>query len=407
MTKKFDLFDILILLSIIFIGTDVWSINLLVNIRLIQVFYLVVVFYMIIKDKYRLYINKYFVLFLLSSSLSVLFSISILNSLLYYFWILYDFIILIPIFYCYVKEKGPKQFLVLIKYTFRIILGLILVQYILDGVLHIELPFLSSQHHMGVTRPALWFYEPSYLASFMLIYLSISAYEVIINKNIRYIFDLLATILSLVIITSTTGFLGIVLVLGLCFILFIAYAKTNKQRLFASLTAVVSVIVIFLGVRFFLPNVYFLFIDRIFSSGLVSAAGGRITEYNFQINAFVSSPIVGVGLDAYGAFIGNVNSVATNITLELLACSGILGAIAFYSLIVVPCYNAFFGKNKKSINYSKQLCLALFVLIVILQANQNYMRLYLWMMIVVSFAGIEYELDIAKKNDIDSSYMLY
>ena len=199
--KSISLFDILIFIGILFIGTDKWAINLGVNIRLVQIYYIFVIGYLVIKRKYCFYYNPLVITFLFIATFSTIFSLDYLQSLPYYIWIIYDILILMPIFYCYINDYGPKRLLNIFKYVFITMFFLIFIQFFLDGILGIELPFLSCQHHLGVMRPALWFYEPSYLSTFMLIYFSMSSYMLLAEKNIKQIILFIMMGMSVTIIT--------------------------------------------------------------------------------------------------------------------------------------------------------------------------------------------------------------
>lgn len=391
LNKKFHIFDILMFISILFIGTDIWAINIGVNIRLIQVFYIGFVALLIIDGRYKLYFNIPLLFFVSSASISTIFSISFKESFVYYLWIIYDLVFLIPIFYFYLNEYGPSRLFKIFRLVFVCIFCLIIFQFVIDTFFGIELPIFSCQHHLGITRPALWFYEPSYLASFLLIYFAILTYKIFVYKEFELIIEYCLMAFALVLVTSTTGFIGLALCLGFGMVAFVKNLKNLEWQIYAVIGFIFLAILGISLLYLIFPNVVNVFIMRLFRDGISESSGTRVSEYKYQIECFLRYPIFGAGLDCYGSFRQNSSIEASNISLELLACSGLVGFCAFYIFVLFPVYKAFVSKTRNNYKYGKIFSFSLLVLIIILQANQNYMRLYLWMMIIVSYVSIIYE----------------
>ncbi len=394
--KNATIYDALMFFSILFSGTDVWALNVGVNIRYIQIIYVLVfaiyIFKYVPRVKLRVaYLLWPLLLFVLSGFLSTLFAIDRIQSAKYLIWIFYTVLILIPMFYLYVSRVGVEKLEVILKAVVVTLFIFIIIQLILDMILKIELPFLSSQHFEGITRVAIWFYEPSYLATFMAIFVGYFAYRVFINNKLDLIKYLVLSVLSMMATTSTTGFLAIAFLFVLIALAKVLAVKDVREKL---IVLGIALIVLILGITIMaltLKNVFDKFVMRIFSQGISTASGDRMSDYGNQFNAFKSSPIFGVGLDCYGVFMGDSSLVASNISLELLACMGIFGFIAFYLIFAFLFYEVFMSGRKTYYHLSKVLVFSTLFLVVVLQANQNFMRLYLWMMVALSYGAIAYE----------------
>ena len=59
------------------------------------------------------------------------------------------------------------------------------------------------------------------------------------------------------------------------------------------------------------------------------------------------------------------------------------------------------SKRRKYYIISKYLAFSTLVIVVVLQANQNFMRLYLWMIIALTLGSIFYEKSKALKEQCD------
>lgn len=401
--KNATIYDALMFTAILFSGTDIWALNLGVNIRYIQIIYVAILFIYIFKYEPRLKFRVGYVLwplflFVFSGYLSTLFAIDRIQSVKYLVWIFYTVLILIPMFYLYVSRLGINKLETILKTVVVVLFILIVGQLILDMILKIELPFLRSQHHEGVTRVALWFYEPSYLASFMAIFVGYFAYRVFINNRFDLIKILVLAVLCMVATTSTTGFMAIAFLFALIvFAKVIAVRDVREKAIILSIALIILVIAITVMALAF-RSVFDKFVLRIFSQGLAKASGERISDYGNQFDAFKSAPIFGVGLDCYGVFMGDPSLVASNISLELLATMGVFGFIAFYLIFAVLLFEVFISKRRKCYHISKAIVFSTLFLIVVLQANQNFMRLYLWMMVAISYGATAYE----KRNNIEN-----
>lgn len=403
---KLNIHDILILCAILFSGTDIWAINVGFNIRIIQIVYIFILGAFIIdykpKLKFKLtYFKVIIFLFFLAGIISTLFAINKFKSLTYLIWIVYTFVILIPMFYLYIINEGIGKIIRILRIVVNILFCLILFQLFLDMILGIELPIFSSQHYMGITRPALWFYEPSYLATYLSIFVAFFAYQVLIKNDKKQLLPLILSIISTGLTTSTTGFLSIGFVLGVLILAKIIMIKDVRMKIIIIVVTLTILLLAILMMRIFFSNVFDKFIMRIFNQGIAGASGARVSDYSRQIAAFKTSPLFGIGLDCYGTFIDVADGQCSNLTLELLATTGIFGCFVFYLIIFSIFYEAFMSKRRKYYIISKYLAFSTLVIVVVLQANQNFMRLYLWMIIALTLGSIFYEKSKALKEQCD------
>ena len=131
-TTTLDLFiHILCFVSVLLIGADIWGVNVGVNLRLDQVFLLLLTACLIIRNGYRLHFNLPVTLFLLITLISVFFAFNVMRSITFYFSIVYN---VFCIFYCfasYVETYGIKKFISIFRNTLYIQTALIIIQFIL------------------------------------------------------------------------------------------------------------------------------------------------------------------------------------------------------------------------------------------------------------------------------------
>ena len=90
----------------------------------------------------------------------------------------------------------------------------------------------------------------------------------------------------------------------------------------------------------------------------------------------------------------------SNVTLELLSTTGIFAPVAFVVYIVGILRNTFRTYKKEKGEDSLvlwALAIGLMLFLVVLQANQGYMRLYMWMIFGILLGGTSY---VKKQNKI-------
>ena len=394
--RHYELIDILFLFAILFIGSDIYGITFMnMNFRFVQLYYVFLALFVIIKYKYCLYLPKSLIILSILFFISSCFALNFNKSIVFFFWLIYNIIFVFSLFYTYIKIRGKDNFIDIFRYTFFIIFLLTLILFILGNFFHIEFPFFSYQNHKNVARVAIWFFEPSYLASFITMYLGFSFYNFFINKKKEYLFDTIFAFFSIVFTTSSTGFIACALAIIICFIIKTILIKNVKQKVTTAFIGILLLAAAFICVLVFFPNVYNAFIKRLYVDGLFNSLGTRMREYSNTFSLFLKYPFFGVGPNCYGLYYGNENLQPTNVTLELLATTGIFTTLVFYVFFLNP-IKIYFSKNNYSLE-TKAMVFALILFLIIIQANQNYMRLYMWMLLAICYAMINEE---TKKEEI-------
>ena len=193
--------------------------------------------------------------------------------------------------------------------------------------------------------------------------------------------------------TSSTGYVGVALVIATVYLIWIARSISIKKILVLSL--IIGLIVAF---RFIFRSVFDVFIGRIFENGLESASGGRIQGWAEAYAVYQDHILFGVGPGNYGLYLVNDTSyLPSNVTLELLSTTGIFATIAFNMITFSYLIRTILINRKLHSNLSHTLVASVFALLmftIILQVNQGYLRLYHWMF----FGTIEGIIALAKKD---------
>ena len=385
-----DLFiDIFFFLSVLLIGADRWGVELLgVNLRLDQLFLCVFTVLMMIKGAYRFTQNIWIFAFLFFSLISSLLAVSIARGILYYFSILYNVVFVFYSFASYVRTFGLKKFLRLFRITCYVQCVLLTVQFLLKVLFGYEFPFLPDYgEYNGILRFQLWFYEPSYLATYLSFWFALSLYMLMIAGKKSYIADVIAALLMFVISTSSSGFIAIALSFAIIYVIWLLKGITRKKLLLLFLIAALVV-----AFRLIFSHLYNTFIERLFSGSLNTASGGRIEGWRETFQVFLENPFFGVGPGNYGLYLGKGNDyVPTNVTLDALSTLGIFGFVSWAGITVSLVIEAI-RRSKGTKSEEKGMLLAcvfgLLIFTVILQINQGYLRLYHWMFFGALWGGI-------------------
>mgnify|MGYP002624199591 CR=1 FL=1 len=388
--------DVFMFLSTLFIGADVFGVNIGVNLRLDQLFLVLAAFFMMLENKYRFTKNKWVITFLFVTFVSTIFAFNFARGVLFYFSIVYNFIFVFCLYESYVRYYGLKTFINLFRKTMYIQFIVVIIQSLLKIVFNVDLPFMPSYgNYMGIERFCLWFYEPSYFATYVSIWFSISLYMYLVAKKRNYFKDSIMAFAMIFISTSTSGFIAVIL--SSLIILFVWLKKDFTFKKIVVLLLIVSLTIIFMNV---FKNVYDVFIARLFEGNLDAASGGRIQRWVETYNVFCKNVLFGVGPGNYGLYLNQeAGYVPSNVTLELLATVGLFSTILFYA-INFSCIFIIFSKKYKNVLLIKAVCIALFVFVLILQINQGYLRLYHWMFLGViqgAISGIKHKYE-AKYN---------
>lgn len=391
-----NIVNLLMLFNMIIIGGDRLSFKVGgMTIRLVQITLLITFTLMFIERKVFLKKIGLFIPFLVANIISTVFSDYFKTGVTYIIWTIYNYIFVFSVFYSWCKSKS-KEWVIDFWLVSFVIQGIYVVFQYIIGLNKINDPFFPMQVHLDVYRPAIWFYEPSYLATYFSVYLSIAFYLYISTGKNKYLFNTIFSSFCLLIISSSLGYLSIVLIFGTGIIVNILITrKLNIKRL---LTSIGSFGCIFIILNFVDPNMFDVFLGRMIpdashqsvvsdepenvvnkleNSSLGAASGGRVTAWKETLEVFGDNPVVGIGPNAYPQYTGK-GLPPSNVSLELLANLGIVGFVTFlifvFGVIIVSI------KNREKNDYmSLSVLFALIIFAAVLQANQNYLRLYMWM----------------------------
>lgn len=388
-------------LSVLLIGADKWGISALgVNLRIDQIFLCIFAVLLAFKGGLRFKMQGWVIAFAFFSLLSTVFAFSFARSILFFVSILFNIVFLFYTFSCYVEVYGLDFFLRLWRKTCYTQFYILLLQFLLEVLFHYELPFLENYGYaFGIPRFQIWFYEPSYLATYLIFWFAFSAYMWLICNQDDYFKDVILALMMFVMSTSTSGFVGIAFVIFTVYIFWLARGITAKK-----LSFLLVLLGLFLVFRFAFREMYDHFIGRLFEGSLDGATGGRISRWAESWHVFVENFFFGTGPGCYGLYLGEGEGyVPSNVTLDLMSTLGILGSVAFYGLTFSLIYNCFsLSKKREGLEYRRLFALAyaLIVFTLILQVNQGYLRLYHWLFFGV-IRGAVSEMKKAERKQVD------
>ena len=377
-------------LSFLLIGTDTLGFSLFnVNIRYCQFILVILTMLLLIKIKFNLpciLSGKHkdvkfwlIVVFIACGLISSLVSAYTSRAILFWFFIVYNVIFLlfgIGVYVYLYKDFAFKLF----RISSFVVVWLLVVQMVLWLSYRIEIPFMcNKQYYNNIYRFSLWAYEPSYFATYLLLWLGYASVQLCCNEKKEYILDILCSVLAIVITTSTSGFVGIALIFCVVYAIWL-YKKFKWQKLLFLLIPVVFILIF----RFALPGIWETFVMRLFDRSLDEASGGRISAWKTAFNVFIKNFFFGVGPGCFGLYVADSNLItASNVTLELLSTLGIFATLAYITFHVVLLVQALMiyvkHKEDKDAITILSLAVALFCFIIVLQVNQGYLRLYHWL----------------------------
>ncbi len=392
---SYGIIDFMTFVTILLIGADIFGINIGVNIRIVQILAVLAVFLMLVKDKFALPSKNIVVALLI-----VLFLFSCLVSqykritLPYFMWLVYNYIFIFGLAYSYILYFGFRRFYSIFRLTMYVQVILVAIQFFAE-LIGYPIPFFSTGTFHGIPRPAIWFYEPSYFATYLSFWLTVSLVMYICFNDKKQLMSVLFSLLGMILCTATTGFVAI----GIAVFIVVVYSiRRNKWNTILKLFIMILVLGLLAYVLF--KDIVNTFVLRLITQGIKGSDGGRTSMYKEIWNVFKDNWLFGVGPGAYGYYMGEDRSyVPSNVTLELLSTCGILVTVLFYTFVFKTIYSAYrVGKRNKN-NYLVACSFGMLVFIIVLQANQNYLRLYMWMFlgILAGYTRIEKKKRIRKE----------
>lgn len=366
-------------ISVLLIGADIWGVRIRVNFRLDQLFLVILSFLLYVKGETKLSGNRFLLSFVIFSFFATLNAFNLLRGAAFFCLILYNVIFVYLCFYNYILKYGIMRFVNILRKTCYVQFFIMVFQLLLKTLFRYELPFLPGYgEYMGILRFSIWFYEPSYLATYLIFWFTLSLTMLFIGNDKSYIKDIALCLYMFLLATSTSGFVGIAFSFVLVYILWLTKGITLKK---ISVFAVAILLIV--GVRFFMPSLFHTFIRRLFEGNLNGASGGRIEKWKETYKVFKENLWFGVGPGCYGLYLGqDAGYVPTNVTLDLMATVGIFATVAFYvfSAWLAIKNIIIYLKRKDEIGIiSLALALGFIAFTVILQVNQGYLRLYYWL----------------------------
>lgn len=342
----------------------------------------------------------------------------------YHLWLIFNILILFG-FTNYFEEK----------YDLNLILKLYLLSFIIVsifGIVQFLLPFIGINPPLvqqwwipgQLIRANGFSYEPSYYATYLLIgwvmFRMLFKYNKLFIENKKsIILGLIVTTIAIILSTSRMGIIMLVL-FELCNFAY-NFLKTliekNYKSFFIYLLAIICSI---LGICLIIYMIDKYLIDLNFllnGTGLNSApAHSFLDRFKGAIDVFIvftKSPLLGYGyggvytevalLNNMNVFNGNIQDLGGTFCIfaEALAASGIIGfiflIIYFILICLKPIIKSFKLKNEQEKIFLISLSISLIFEILILQFNQNILRLYLW--VHMALISLFYSKLIKEKSD--------
>jgi O-Antigen ligase len=376
-------------------GFDILSFNIASStIRFAYVMFFIAFLYLK-KDIYdtvkkQKILHSFLLLFVLFSLPSIIGSSNVTKSLIYPLWVLLNYLLIFTIFSFLSSNNNSRKELfngIIISFRFQILASLLF--------------FLLKIGIAG--RVSLFYYEPSYFAFALTLYIATIVYRFKDKPTSWLILDVLLVFIAFL----TTQSFNLILALLICLMCSVFVGQKKENQIKITVTLIFGILLMYLLVYLYAQNIDDLISVRLRSAlesdsildYLSGTGGNRIPRKECAWAIFLQHQWFGVGIGAYDsytlttnipeclAFLDNedltpIGKPATNIYVEILSTVGIVGAWPIFS---------FFAYIVARKNFSKldmiqsSYFTAVVSLLTLLMFDGNYMRLYLWM-----FLGIYY-----------------
>jgi len=386
-----SIIDGLILTAMLFIGSDKISIQAGgITIRFIQLLLFITGIFYIGTGKLHPKHLLLFIFFICANLMATFQSVDINSSILYIIWTLFNYIFIFLLFYNWSRKTHPEKVLNILFYSFLLQGIYIFIQFYL-GLKKIPDPFFGTHFHGDIPRPSIWFYEPSFLATYLTLFVALSVFLFLNLPNPKRKYWLGLALAAIICTTSSAGYIGIALCIFFG-ILFSPYLKFNyKIKNFFLMTITVSLFLLVINI--IKPEIIDTFIGRLFRIGIQRSSGNRFDIMSQTISVIDNFFFFGIGPGAYPFY--TKGSPPSNITLEILANLGLTGLISFGFFAILPII--YLSAKLKHHHHSeaviaKGFIFAFWIFLIVLQANQNYLRLYIWMFLGLICGISEYAL---------------
>ena len=323
----------------------------------------------------------------------------------YHLWLIFNILIL----YGFTNYFGEK-------YNLKLIIKLYLLSFIIVsifGIIQFLLPFIGINPPLvqqwwipgQLIRANGFSYEPSYYATYLLI--GWIMFRILFKFNKSFIEDkkfiiigFIVTTIAIILSTSRIGIIMLVL-FELCNFVYNFFKTLIDRNYKLFFTYLLAIICSLLGIVLIIYMIDKYLIDLNFllnGTGLNGApAHSFLDRFKGAIDVFIvftKSPLLGYGyggvytevalLNNMNVFNGNIQDLGVTFCVfaEALAASGIIGfiflMIYFIIICLKPIIKSFKLKNEQDKIFLISLAISLIFELIILQFNQNILRLYLW-----------------------------
>ena len=188
--------------------------------------------------------------------------------------------------------------------------------------------YYGSDPHIG--RMVGLYFDPNYFSSILIIPTAITIKNLFNEKDsssrAKHLLFLIIFVASILLTKSRSGFLGLIVLLPIQLI----YTGIKKQNY--------PLIIVFMIISLFtiiiLPFLNISVVNRVLSGVSDPSAQSRFWKWKIGIDAFASSPVLGIGFNMSKAYYETVNYsiVGTgndSSLIQVLMCSGTIGIIIF------------------------------------------------------------------------------
>lgn len=351
-------------------------------------------------------------LLILTASLTLSFLLSPYKKRCFFFLCWYGFTLLMYFLlpYLLIRYYDHKKVFSLYLLSFLCV-GIYAFLQLLFSLVGLNDPFAQQFISGTIVRSNAFSYEPSFYALYMTPFIVMANYHFLADREQPFYFFGKLTYPKILFINflyfSSTSTSTIFAFAIFCFcLLFFSQVRRHLWKFcvaFTCLFCLLGIISPFLMQKFFL---------KFFYSGL--GHGSFMERWTGIVNAwkvFLIHPYFGVGLGGYPSYMYDAflsgttqftfhdfffsdrlnplkNFEPTNVFTEIMASIGIVGALAFVSVIFIFAVRA---KNAIQIDRTNGcgLLLSVLVMVIVLQFNQGVFRTYVWTHLALAFALLE------------------
>ncbi|NTV12467.1 MAG: O-antigen ligase family protein [Desulfobulbaceae bacterium] len=330
-----------------------------------------------------------------------------IRSIAYFLWLLFNAIMIFVVVQLIDDYRKALTIVRWYLYSYLFVAAFGIFQFI-SPRLGLGTPLIVQWWVIGsLPRVNGFSYEPSYFASYLImgwvltLYLLKHGATVISRKRLWLIAAIIT--LALILSSSRIGILTMVIWLVQYPLVLIwrvvrGYLNKNLLAITASLTLAFWLLILtvnMLGAK----EIQFLFAGIGIFGQAEHSITPRIDRLHDTLAIFFQSPVIGYSLGGVASAIGHYRGLEVtslelakrndgmSIFAEVIAASGIVGIIPFgiyiFNIILSPLRLAWKSSDKNLKIIMAGLSYALVIELIILQFNQNILRLYLWMHIAI------------------------